>query len=84
MATKKVVLGVLASFAAGAAMGILFAPDKGSNTRKNITRKGEELADGLNDRIDDKFDELADIILGKVKPCRKESTATEKGAESKA
>ena len=85
MDTKKVVLGVLASFAAGAAIGVLFAPDKGSNTRKSISRKGEELADELNGRLNDKFDELADIILGKVRSARKpESAAAEKNAGSEA
>lgn len=81
MDTKKVVLGVLASFAVGAAMGILFAPDKGSNTRKNISRKGEDLADELNDKIEEKFDKLADVILGKTRSSRKEPVENGAGAK---
>jgi hypothetical protein len=36
MSSGKVLLGVLAGAAAGALAGILFAPEKGSKTRKRI------------------------------------------------
>jgi gas vesicle protein len=67
MTNGKAILAVLAGIAAGAALGMLFAPDKGSDTRKVISKKGEDLADALNDKIDDKFDELLTAITGKVK-----------------
>ena len=67
MNSKKALLGVLAGIATGAMLGVLFAPKKGSDTRKNISRKGEDLAEALNDKIDEKFDELLDAIAGKVK-----------------
>ncbi|HEY9048512.1 MAG TPA: YtxH domain-containing protein [Ohtaekwangia sp.] len=63
----KVILGVLAGIAAGAVMGVLLAPEKGSRTRKIIQRKGEDLADALNDKIDEKFDELVDRLTGRLK-----------------
>jgi gas vesicle protein len=62
MTKGKAILGVLAGVAAGAALGILFAPDKGANTRKTISKKGEDLADAINDKIESKFDELLDSI----------------------
>ena len=49
MSTGKVLLGVLAGVAAGAMLGILFAPDKGSNTRKKISKKGEDYADAVKE-----------------------------------
>ncbi len=66
MTKGKALLGVLAGVAAGAALGILFAPDKGENTRKNLSKKGEDLADAVNDKIESKFDELLDAIRGKA------------------
>ena len=50
-------LGFLAGAAAGAIAGILFAPGKGSETRKNIGKKVRDLSDefglGLGDLIDE-------------------------------
>ncbi len=67
MTNGKAILAVLAGVAAGAALGMLFAPDKGSDTRKMISKKGEDLADALNDKIEDKFDELLTAVTGIVK-----------------
>ncbi|MBP6236352.1 MAG: YtxH domain-containing protein [Saprospiraceae bacterium] len=41
MSVKNVLLGVLAGAATGAAIGVLFAPDKGKSTRKKIMEKGD-------------------------------------------
>lgn len=56
----------MAGVAAGVALGILFAPHKGSKTRRNIMEKGEDLAEALNDRIDKRFQELVGTVAGKV------------------
>lgn len=61
MSTGKVVLGVLAGVAAGAILGILFAPDKGSVTRQKIVDK----KDGLNDDLKAKFNEIVDSLADK-------------------
>lgn len=50
MKSGKVLLGVLAGFAAGAALGILFAPDKGSSTRKKISNKAHQYADEIKEK----------------------------------
>ena len=65
MSSGKAMLGVLAGIAAGAALGILFAPGKGSNTRKNISRKTEDLVDAVNDKLEEKFGEVIHIVKGK-------------------
>ncbi len=51
MSRGSVVLGALAGLAAGALFGILFAPDKGSSTRKKIVDKGEDYVDNLKEKI---------------------------------
>ena len=62
MSSGKVLLGVLAGVAVGAVLGVLFAPDKGWNTRKRISKKGEDLVDDLKE----KFEEFLDSISEKV------------------
>ncbi len=56
MSSGKVMLGVVAGVAAGAVLGVLFAPAKGSAMRKSIARQGidgaEDVQDNLNEYID--------------------------------
>ena len=51
--TRSLIVGVLEGFAAGAAIGMLFAPHKGKVTRKRLLRKGEDIAEKTGDAIDD-------------------------------
>jgi gas vesicle protein len=67
MSSGKALLAVLAGIAAGAAMGVIFAPEKGSGARKNLTKKGEDLANALNATIDEKFEQLMSSLNAKVK-----------------
>jgi gas vesicle protein len=67
MKTEKAILAVLAGVAAGVALGVLFAPDKGKDTRKKIIRKGEDFADALNDSIEERISDLCTAVKGKVK-----------------
>jgi gas vesicle protein len=67
MNTGKTVVAVLAGVVAGAALGILLAPEKGSDTRKKIVKKGGDLASLVNDKIDQKFDDLLSTLTGKAK-----------------
>jgi len=52
MKTDKVILGVLGGLAAGAIMGILFAPEKGKKTRKKIKNVGNDYKDELKEKFD--------------------------------
>lgn len=60
MSSGKVLLGILAGAAAGALMGILFAPEKGSTTRKKILDKGEEYAEDLKEKFGEFVDNVAE------------------------
>ena len=53
---KSNVLGVVAGLAAGALLGVLFAPDKGSKTRKKIKNKTSEAKKNLKDEFDNFLD----------------------------
>jgi gas vesicle protein len=52
MSSSKVLLGVLGGVAAGALMGVLFAPAEGKKTRKKIINKANGGADALKDKFD--------------------------------
>ena len=69
MSSGKVLLGVLAGMAVGLALGVLFAPDKGWNTRKRISKKGEDITDDLGD----KFEEFLDSISVKMDEVKEEA-----------
>ncbi len=69
METKtKVVIGVLAGAAIGAVLGVLFAPDKGSETRKKLADSGSDLTDEWKE----KFDQILAGLDEKIKPVKEE------------
>jgi gas vesicle protein len=65
----KLFLGVLAGLAAGATLGVLFAPDKGSATREKISKKSQKYAD----EVGAKYHEMADGLTDKVNSLREEA-----------
>ena len=62
MKTGKVFLGVLAGLATGAMLGILFAPDKGTRTRRRIVHKGEDVLDSMEERFDDFLEKVSEKV----------------------
>ena len=50
--TSKLVGSLLIGAAIGAAFGILFAPNKGSVTRKKMYSKSEDIKDSLQEKYD--------------------------------
>jgi gas vesicle protein len=60
MKSKNVIMGIVGGLAAGAVLGILFAPDNGKNTRKKIAKKSNELKDNVKDSFNDLLESIED------------------------
>jgi gas vesicle protein len=65
--SSKILIGFIDGAAIGGALGILLAPDKGSETRKRIVEKGNDLGDSLVDfgeTVKDRFNDMVDGVKG--------------------
>jgi len=57
----KVLIAVGASVAIGAALGILYAPDEGSEIRKKIVKRTKKLRGSVTDSLGEGMESLEDI-----------------------
>jgi gas vesicle protein len=58
---NKLMIGI----AAGAILGVLYAPDKGSATRRKLSRTGNDIRDRFNclrDAVSDKISSITDDV----------------------
>ena len=63
--SSKILLAAAAGMAAGVVLGVLFAPDKGAETREEINEQIKNLAGSVEDTFNkgkDKFHELKDTV----------------------
>lgn len=70
MKTGKFIAGILSGAAIGAIAGILFAPKKGTDTRKDITDKSNEYMYGAKSKYNDLADNLShryDTVKSKLR-----------------
>jgi gas vesicle protein len=61
---SKIIASLLAGIAIGAVLGILFAPAKGSETRKQVTGAAGKIADKVKEKINE--------TISKVTACEPE------------
>ncbi len=57
--TNKVLTALATGVLVGGVLGLLFAPDKGENTRKKIADGGKRLSDSLKDKMNEGKEKLA-------------------------
>ena len=66
----KVVVALLAGLAAGAALGILFAPDSGEETRDKLSESLKKLGDSIKETAATEIDNLVglkDKVVSNIK-----------------
>ncbi|SMC75214.1 YtxH domain-containing protein [Pedobacter nyackensis] len=58
---SKVLVGLLVGLAAGAALGMLFAPEKGTETRDRLSQSLKDLGDSIKDKAADEINNLSNL-----------------------
>ena len=70
---SKIIMAAVAGIAAGVVVGMLFAPKKGTKTRKKLRKTMDEVMKGDFSGLNEKFEEIKDAFSG-GKPGQKEET----------
>jgi gas vesicle protein len=64
--TGKIIAGFFIGAAVGAVAGILFAPEKGSITRRKIADKASETGGAFKEKVSEKLDDLKEYVASKL------------------
>ena len=75
MKNRNIALGLCMGVAFGAALGILFAPHKGTITRRMIRKKGMGLAEDATESIKESIGELSENLSEKFETVKKDLKA---------
>ncbi len=81
MNNQKMLVGLFAGVAVGAALGILFAPEKGSEIRRKIGSKGGDYTQNLKDKFGNLVSSATDQVEN-VKSKINEFTGGSQGSQT--
>ena len=73
-------LGFIAGATAGVVIGVLFAPEKGSETRKKIRDQAQKVGDEMKENLSHKIEELDKFVSGFVNETKGKIADLEKKA----
>lgn len=57
--TTKILVALGAGLVVGGVLGIVFAPDKGSETRRKFTEKGKKLAGTFRNKLEESMENIS-------------------------
>jgi len=57
--TSKILTALIVGAAVGAVLGILYAPDKGSETRKKVNEEGKKMSDAIKNKFNEVKEKMA-------------------------
>jgi gas vesicle protein len=80
MSKFNTLLGFVAGAAAGIAMGILYAPDRGETTRKKIKNQALKVTDDMRENLAHKVDDLNQFVSSFVRETKEKIDDLEKKA----
>lgn len=77
----KILAALLAGLAAGAAIGILFAPEKGTDTRDKLSESLKDLGDAIKERSSEQVEQIKDLSDKVAASLKSKLKTGEKSAE---
>ena len=81
--TAKIIGSLVIGALAGATLGVLFAPNKGSKTRSKIAGRAENLSKDLKKKIKNEANDYKKSFSNETKSLKKNSAKLEKMVEEK-
>ncbi len=75
--TGQALVGFIVGAAFGAAAGLLFAPKKGTETRKDIKLKADEISKEVTAKVGEKMDEMKSYVQDMTNDVKKKFNKVE-------